>query len=580
MTLDNNGIRQEKSFQLRRNRSAAKGSITKKIKEVTECFSNCDDIADVRLKAQEFHKTATIFRDAHNAYHASLDDEFEIQDSHEYFECENQRIVNFQRTLDEWFTKMESKHFKRVDSEISPQDSVSNSGSRSRTRSSRSKSSRSSSRTSEAGSSAISPRTIAAAKRASLTVEAASLREQQTLQEEELRLKHQGLKYQQQQEEAKLRLNQRKQQLQLQTEIAKVEAEEQVYVTAEQEDQYVQQPSYARTQDPSTSLLPGRPHMPVLPNMDTYSSAQTPNVLVPPSQSLQASHGFPKESQRPKESGITQPGNKFDNLSPQATPWSSANVPKLELSDRRSNCTEIKQERTPSSSNSEIGEKFIQDMIDIQRQQQRHNEQLMHMQQYRDQQLQQLLGQHQQLSLTLTLLHAEVQTFDGDPINHCNFIRSFENLIEAKTKNSSSRLYYLVQYTSGDVQELMRSCLSMQPDEGYQEARKLLKKRYGQSYKIASAYVSRVTNGPPIKHEDGQALQKFSVLLTSCKNTLKEIGCLSKIENPDSLQRVIERLPFQLRQRWRDVADDITSNKQREITFEDIADSSSQRPEP
>ena len=111
----------------------------------------------------------------------------------------------------------------------------------------------------------------------------------------------------------------------------------------------------------------------------------------------------------------------------------------------------------------------------------------------------------------------------------------------------------------------------MQPEEGYQEARRLLKARYGQNYKIATAYVSRVTNGPPIRHEDGKALQKFSVLLTSCKNTLKEIGCLNKVENPDSLQRVIERLPFQLRQRWHDVADDITSNKQREITFEDIA---------
>ena len=210
-------------------------------------------------------------------------------------------------------------------------------------------------------------------------------------------------------------------------------------------------------------------------------------------------------------------------------------------------------------------------MIDIQQQQQRHNEQLMYMQQYRDQQLQQLLGQHQQLSLTLTLPHAEVQTFDGDPVNYCNFVRSFENLIEAKTKSSSTKLYYLVQYTSGDVQELMRSCLSMQPDEGYREARRLLKARYGQSYKIASAYVTKVTNGPPIKHEDGQALQKFSILLTSCKNTLREVGYLNKIENPDSMQRVIERLPFPLRQRWRDVADDITNNKHREITFEDIA---------
>ena len=81
--------------------------------------------------------------------------------------------------------------------------------------------------------------------------------------------------------------------------------------------------------------------------------------------------------------------------------------------------------------------------------------------------------------LTLTLPHAEVQTFDGDPVNYCNFICSFENLIEAKMKNSSTRLYYLVQYTFGDVQELTWSCLSMQPEEGYQEARRLLKARYG-----------------------------------------------------------------------------------------------------
>lgn len=89
----------------------------------------------------------------------------------------------------------------------------------------------------------------------------------------------------------------------------------------------------------------------------------------------------------------------------------------------------------------------------------------------------------------------------------------------------------------------------MKSDEGYAAARKLLKERYGQSYKIATAYVSQITNGPPIRNKDGTALQKFSVLLTSCKNTLKEIGWLSKIENPDSLQKVVERLSFPLRQK-------------------------------
>ena len=48
------------------------------------------------------------------------------------------------------------------------------------------------------------------------------------------------------------------------------------------------------------------------------------------------------------------------------------------------------------------------------------------------------------------------------------------------------------------------------------------------------------------------------------------MGYLNKIENPDSMQRVIERLPFPLRQRWCNAADDITNNKYREITFADI----------
>ena len=99
-TLDNDGIRHERSLQFRRSRSAAKAIITKKIKDLTECFSCRENIADVRAKAQEFEEIAANFREAHDNYHATLDDDFEIQDSHEYFECENQRIVNFQRTLD------------------------------------------------------------------------------------------------------------------------------------------------------------------------------------------------------------------------------------------------------------------------------------------------------------------------------------------------------------------------------------------------------------------------------------------------------------------------------------------------
>ena len=35
------------------------------------------------------------------------------------------------------------------------------------------------------------------------------------------------------------------------------------------------------------------------------------------------------------------------------------------------------------------------------------------------------------------------------------------------------KLYYLVQYTAGDVRQLMRGCLPMKPEEVYETARSL-----------------------------------------------------------------------------------------------------------
>ncbi len=115
----------------------------------------------------------------------------------------------------------------------------------------------------------------------------------------------------------------------------------------------------------------------------------------------------------------------------------------------------------------------------------------------------------------------------------------------------------------------MRSCLTMSPEVDYEEAKRLLKEKYGQNYNIATAYVNRITSAAPIKSEDKVALQSYSVLLVSCRNALKEIGYRSKIENTDILLKIIEKLPFSLRQRWK-VADDITYNKSREIMFDDV----------
>ena len=103
--------------------------------------------------------------------------------------------------------------------------------------------------------------------------------------------------------------------------------------------------------------------------------------------------------------------------------------------------------------------------------------------------LQQIVQQQQKSVMALTLPQPTIKPFKGEPIEYCDFIRSFEHLVEQKTPSPSARLYYLIQYTSGPAQDLIKSCLSMNPEQGYTEARRLLKKRYGQEYRIAAAHV-------------------------------------------------------------------------------------------
>ena len=572
VTLDQEGVRNESLLRLRRSRRSAKGNITKKIDQITLSMSLLLSVEEMSSIAHEFKNTVDAFRSAHANYHALLSDEEDILDSQDYYESECKRIDDFQLTIEQWIAKASSGPCENAVSVVHPEDSVSNVGSRSRARS---RASLASLRKSTGGSSARyvqSPRLVAAAKRAALSAEAASLHKQQALQEEELRLKQEETKRQQLHEEARLRLDQRKRELDLETKIAKVEAEERTYAIAELEAPSVRQSSRTHSHVPSLSW--GREPHPV----NQPRPPKEPYVL---QQAFQPEQSYPLQLPQsvdlkpatntayvPVSSAFKSEEQERENKSVMRGPQDSQNpLPSKPVGDVRLN----NAGDSSSSADSSTGERFLQELIDIQREQQRHNEQLVFYQQSRDRQLQELLSQQHRLSLTLSLPSTEVQVFDGDPVNYCNFVRSFENLIEAKTTDSNARLYYLVQYTRGDAQDLMKGCLSMKPDEGYVEARRLLKERYGQGYKIATALVDRVINGPPVKHEDSNALQKFSVLLTSCKNTLKEIGYLNKIENPDSLQKVVRRLPFPLRQKWRDVADGITNNIQREITFDDLA---------
>jgi hypothetical protein len=167
----------------------------------------------------------------------------------------------------------------------------------------------------------------------------------------------------------------------------------------------------------------------------------------------------------------------------------------------------------------------------------------------------------QQLAMTIrqgfVLPKPDLPKFDGNPLNYWGFIRSFENTIERNTFNENEKLMYLLQYCTGEANKVIRSCAMMDPAEGYKAALKLLKERFGHPYKIAMSCIRNVINGVQIKASDSAGLLAFADQLMECETTLDAIGYLDEVNSSDNLRRVVERLPYHLKAKWLERAQDL-----------------------
>ena len=83
------------------------------------------------------------------------------------------------------------------------------------------------------------------------------------------------------------------------------------------------------------------------------------------------------------------------------------------------------------------------------------------------------------LATHFALPKSELMSFDGDPLKYFLFMRSFENSVKKDTDDKSRRLQLLIQHCSGKAKKVIESCVLLEPDEGYEEAKNLLAERFG-----------------------------------------------------------------------------------------------------
>ena len=103
----------------------------------------------------------------------------------------------------------------------------------------------------------------------------------------------------------------------------------------------------------------------------------------------------------------------------------------------------------------------------------------------------------------------------------------------------------------GEPKELIKGCLHLDRTSGYMEAKKLLKEKYGDPYKISNTYIKKINEWRYIRSGDELASDRLSIFLGQCRSAMSTLTFLSILNHPHNLQNMVSKLPFPLQDRWR-----------------------------
>ncbi|CAB4017126.1 hypothetical protein AWC38_SpisGene15343 [Paramuricea clavata] len=134
------------------------------------------------------------------------------------------------------------------------------------------------------------------------------------------------------------------------------------------------------------------------------------------------------------------------------------------------------------------------------------------------------------------------------------------------------RLYFLDQYTTGKAKEVIKGCIQikqMKSNDSYGQAKALLKKHFGDPFKLAFTDGHLVSFAMP----EMDSVYKGLLLhwIQQAKNTTTGLPYRDDLNTAQVSRQLWEKLPLYLRSKWTERASRIRSTQSRNATFSEFS---------
>ena len=126
-------------------------------------------------------------------------------------------------------------------------------------------------------------------------------------------------------------------------------------------------------------------------------------------------------------------------------------------------------------------------------------------------------------------------------------MRSFDDLIASKIRNPTRLLAHLINCCIGEALERVEGLTILEPEEGYKEARAVLKLHYGQPHIVARAMLDSLLNSDNIEKDRsiplGKKLLTFSSRMQTVYNTMRALNSYADVNSFSTISQLVAKLP-------------------------------------
>ena len=173
------------------------------------------------------------------------------------------------------------------------------------------------------------------------------------------------------------------------------------------------------------------------------------------------------------------------------------------------------------------------------------------------------------VTLEMNKPKAEIQKFEGNPMDYQRFIRQLNTKVCANTSSYEERLNFLLQFTSGEANRIVTGYSQLNAEAGYKGALDEFKDRYGDPDVTAQAYVKRALNWQTVEQDNTRALDDFAIFLIECQYAVNNVDSARVLEYSENMNLLIKKLLFYLQEKWRTIVYELKDRKQT-LKFENL----------